>query len=735
MLQDDTEASETAARLQLQDLRQSTLTLFLATVFVVPFLWLVHISAPEYQGGVADAAALATIASAGLAFGLKQKHFVLASWVFILGGCLAECFLLLIYTDSIIVTIIGGLLIISANAVLGARQALVAAFVVSLCQVVTLHFARDVSLTSALPFEWLVANGLVWGASYLAVRPLETTTAWSLAGWQRARDLLEETRRRREELYGVVRSLEEASYRIERMNNELLLAKNQADEARASKSHLAATVSHELRAPLNLILGFSQLIALYPEKYGAPLPASYYADIDIIYRNSQYLVALIDDILDISRIEAERLPLVKDRVDFQADIVDKVVAAVGGLAERKGLYLQQRIPADLPWVLADPVRMRQTLTNLVINAIRFTETGGITVSVERAEQALIVSVNDTGIGISREHLPKLFQEFSQIVQTGTHEAGGTGLGLAISKQLVLLHGGEIWAESGIGRGTTIFFSLPLPNVPGAAIPFVTPPRSTARLHDICLVVHDDPDFVRLIARHVERYHVVGAAQPQDVARTVQDLHPAAIITSPGLAGRVKEQLEQLPYEIALISVNSRGPIGGRAFTQGVSYLSKPITNDMLRAIMGRADHGQAMTILIVDDDPDFVRLLADMLTLLPHRYRILRAHDGEQALGIMKETRPDLVFLDLVLPVLNGEQTLQAMREDPQLAAVPVVIMSAQILEEAIVKVVPPISLHAGPEMDPSKAAHVLTELIDAARPSYLQTEEADGRRGAGLPG
>jgi len=402
---DHSETTETSVRLQIQDLRQSTLTLFLASVLIVPFLWLFHVTAQGYECGAPDAAAWAAMTSAGLAMWLRKRYYKLACWVFIIGGSIAQSLMLTSYPGSALVVVTGGLLVIVANAVLDAYHGLISALIVTLSETIALKLSFSALFARPLHIEMFAINGLIWGASYLAGRPLATTTAWSLSGWQKTRDLLAAARRRREELYGVIHSLEEATYRIERMNNELLLAKHQADEARAFKARIAATVSHELRAPLNRILGFSQLIALYPEKYGEPLPSTYYADIDVIYRNSQHLVALIDDILDLSRIEAERLPLVKDRVNFKFDVVDKVIAAVGSLAERKGLYLRQQVPDDLPWILADPVRIRQALTNLVINAIRFTESGGITVSVDRTEQTLIASVTDTGIGIAKEQLP------------------------------------------------------------------------------------------------------------------------------------------------------------------------------------------------------------------------------------------------------------------------------------------------------------------------------------------
>ncbi len=163
----------------------------------------------------------------------------------------------------------------------------------------------------------------------------------------------------------MVRALEEATYRIERMNNELIVARREAEEARALKARFVATVSHELRGPMNLILGFSRLMALSPKSYEQPLPRCYRADIHTIYRNCQHVLALVDDILDLSQIEAQRLPLVRDRVDLEDDVVRKAVGIVESLMERKGLTLRLELAGNLPWVLADQVRLRQALLNLL----------------------------------------------------------------------------------------------------------------------------------------------------------------------------------------------------------------------------------------------------------------------------------------------------------------------------------------------------------------------------------
>ena len=226
------------------------------------------------------------------------------------------------------------------------------------------------------------------------------------------------------------------------------------------------------------------------------------------------------------------------------------------------------------------------------------------------------------------------------------------------------------------------FSIPLPHSADSAITRATPSLSQAKPHEVCLVVHSNPAFVRLVARHIDKYRTVGVANADDLADVLEELYPCAVITSSDATAEVQRQLDRLPYEVPIIGLNAISPAGRRSTGGSVDFVSKPITISMLRAVMRKVDRGEDMTILVVDDDVDFVRLLTDMLTLLPHRYNILRAHDGREALEAMREVPPDLVFLDLMLPQMNGDETLEAMRQDSRLAEVPVVIMSAQATDD-----------------------------------------------------
>ncbi len=561
---------------------------------------------------------------------------------------------------------------------------------------------------------WL-CTAVIWavmGHLYRAVLQAEASAQWA---WSQVR----EARLRRGELSSVVHSLEEATFRIDRLNHELNQARLEAEVARSLKARFVATVSHEIRGPLNLILGFSRLMVLSPEHYGQALPPAYRADMDAVYRNSEHLAALIDDVIDLSQIEAERLPLVKEWVDLNKDVLTEAMSIVRPLAERKGLALRKEVGGSLPTLFADPVRLRQVLLNLLVNAVRFTQEGGITVAAAVREGVIQVSVQDTGAGIAEEDIPKLFKEFSQVHPSMLQADKGSGLGLSISKYLVELHGGNIWVESRQGLGTTVHFTLPLLEeevVRSYRLAERTMPAADAQN---LLVVHDDPYIVRLLARYLEGYRVVGTADEGQVCDLVDELHPCAVITTPGVGERLAALLCAAP-DVPLITCGLARSEEGRRLEGLLGYLVKPITPEMLFAVMRRVPARDRMQVLLVDDDPDAVRLLERLLTSLPRPYQILKAYDGEQALALMRDTVPDVVLMDLVMPHLDGQSAIERMRADERLRDVPVITVSARDMVEGTVTVGAPLSVSRREPVEIGQATQCLKAMIDAIRPSYV---------------
>jgi len=238
---------------------------------------------------------------------------------------------------------------------------------------------------------------------------------------------------------------------------------------RRAKEEFVANVSHELRTPLNMIIGFSEMIPELAHVYGVALPPALLSDIAAIRRNSQHLARLVDDVLDLSQVDAGRMALRKEWTSLR-EIVDEAILAVRALFESKGLSVETQIPSDLPEAFCDSTRIRQVMLNLLSNAGRYVKRGGVQVRVRQEQNELMVTVTDTGPGIAPADQQRLFQPFQQLESSLRHRSGGSGLGLTISKRFVEMHGGKMWLESQVGVGTTFGFSLPVqtPTVPALA---------------------------------------------------------------------------------------------------------------------------------------------------------------------------------------------------------------------------------------------------------------------------
>ena len=720
-------------RAELEHLQQGLLSVCLLVPLICGYLWFGYALMNKWPLGINTAPTLALFGALGAAHHLRRRHYRLACWVLLLGLTVFQALVAFGHPSPGSMAVGVGA-ILCANALLGTPQALLLAAVSWLTS--SLAYSAAVSAgasTGADAVDLLLVYSVTLGMAWLAARPLKTSVEWALTGWVRAERLVHETRERRAELYRVVRSLEEATYRIERMNEELVAARREAEAARALKARFVATVSHELRGPLNLILGFSRLIALSPEQYGVPLPTPYRADVDAIYRNSQHLATLVDDVLDLSRIEAERLPLVKDCTDLEEDVVRKAVEIVRPLADRKGLDLRMELAGGLPWILADQVRLRQALLNLLTNAIRLTERGRVTVRTQRQEDSIVVSVQDTGPGIPAEDMPGLFQDFCLLRHGRAREARGSGLGLSISRQLVELHGGQIWAESEKEVGTTFSFTLPLPGLQPLPGPLSRTREAPLPQADCptCLVVHEDPAIARLLARYLDGCRVVGVRQEKEAMILIEELHPAAILGSPEVAQRMYHRIEAAAYDVPVISCGLPGIDRGSGDEAILGYVVKPVAPDVLAAIMRQVECDGETTVLLVDDDPDAVRLLESMLLTVPRPYNLLRAYDGVQALQQMREVVPDVVFMDVVMPRLDGRETVARMRADERLRRVPVVIVSAQDgLEQGMV-LETPLSVFRRQPIEMATGAKCLRTFLDLVKPHYL----LDARDCAPSPG
>lgn len=713
--------SDEQLRSEMLDLRQSVLLGFLWGVLAIAWIWYAYNLAIERHFYFNSIIIIGISLASTITYRIHHYHYSTACSLLVFLMLLVHVMVVVAYPGP--VTVAAGLsLIIVANALQGHLWSLATTIATLSISLYAWRFSvRGPAFDVTVTLMAIVVYALTWVSCWLATRPLRTSVQWAISGWLHARESLEEVQKRRAELYRAVRALAEANSRIDRMNHELVMARAEAEAARAQKARFAAAVSHELRGPLSLILGFSRFMVLSPERYEEPLPPSYYPDVDAIYRNAQHMAALVDDVLDLAQIEVDRLPLVKDQVDLEVDVAQRAVDIVRPLAERKGLALYLEGAGDLPPVIADQVRLRQVLLNLLTNAIRATVQGEIVVKIQRRDDCLLVSVRDTGPGIAPEDIPRLFQGFSSVPYAERRQSRGSGLGLSISRELIVLHGGEIWVESELGVGSTFYLTVPLPGVrtSGALVrtPDLPHAQTTARS---CLIVHDDPGIIRFLARHMGGYRIVGAPDEREVVNLAEGIHPAAIVTSHERQEGVARVVSGLPYDIPLITCGLP-QLTNQGSLQGVAtYLVKPIMPDVIESVMRQLGRDGETVVLLVDDDPDAVRLLESLLMAVPRPYQILRAYDGVEALQQMRNVTPDVVFLDLVMPRMSGEEVIAEMRADARLSCVPIVAISAHDWAERPLSVATPISVYCRKEVGIGRMAHCLRALLDSLNAEYL---------------
>ncbi len=587
------------------------------------------------------------------------------------------------------------------------------------CVILVLLIARSGHVVApgdvALPIAFILLAALT---SWLSSRRLFTALQWALSMTLESRRNAEEARKRRAEVRGVLKSLDEAYARLERANEALIYAREAAEKAYRFKSEFVANVSHELRTPLNLIVGFSEMMATAPESYGGvALPSAYRGDVMAIYSSATHLADLINDVLDLSQIEAGRLPLSKEPADL-AEVIRASAAMVRGLAEAKGLRLTVDLPAGLPLLRLDRTRIRQVLLNLLTNATRYTERGWIRIRAAVEGQEVQVSIEDSGRGIAADKIARAFEAFSRLDEDEARQ--GSGLGLAVSKKFVELHGGMMWIESAMGRGTTVRFTLPIPDSGKEAELSLrrsaAPPRQPGAQPAI-LVLHDDPYALTLLRRYVEGYEFVPAATLEEAAAIIRQAPPAAIIGDAAAVegcGRIAQQLGLSDLPLLACPLPSPRHVG--ALLGAADYLLKPVARDDLLAALSRLPR-PPQTVLVVDDDPGFTRLVARVLGASNGEALVLEASGGQEGLAAARSRRPDVVLLDLLMPEVSGYDLLAELKRDQALAGIPVIIMSARPAEQEAVPLLGELRLARGAGFSVTQLLQLVQGLLPAVTP------------------
>jgi PAS domain S-box-containing protein len=473
---------------------------------------------------------------------------------------------------------------------------------------------------------------------------------------------------------------------LEKKIEEVQAANLKLQELDKMKDSFLSTVSHELRTPLTSIKSFAEILLTYDEDKETQREF-----LTIINEESDRLTKLINDFLDLSKIEAGRMQWETVALSL-TPVIQNAINITQAMAKKQNLNVVFNQVPDLPLVPGDKDRLVQVVTNLLSNSIKFTPEGGtITVGtrIESAEEKpamVVVSITDTGIGIAPENHALVFEKFKQVGDTLTNKPKGTGLGLPICKEIVEHYGGRIWVESTLGKGSTFSFSLPIAPPTEVKEPMIPEapeePVEAVKEGESVLVVDDDANIRRFLTYELKNkgYKVFEASSGKEAIDLAREHHPDLItldVQMPDISGFdvtavLKNDDETKDIPVLILSVIEDKE---KAYKLGANdCLAKPFTKKKLIAKVNQLLIGTKKTILVVDDDKSLVKSIKYQLE---HRgYSTYVASDGKQALEKVGEHRPDLILLDIVMPNMNGYEVLKALKSRPETADIRIVLMT-----------------------------------------------------------
>jgi len=505
-----------------------------------------------------------------------------------------------------------------------------------------------------------------------------------------------------EGMLNLVEDLNNSKYELEKKALELEEMNIKIQEATRLKSQFLANMSHELRTPLNSIIGFTGIIL---QGIVGELNDEQNKQLNMVYESAKHLLGLINDILDLSKIEAGKIEIIPAQFDVK-ELIGTVEKMISPMIEEKGLILEVAISEDIPATICnDKNRIKQVLINLLSNATKFTETGQISMAVRSSMlvpgssleyfkkeelSSIVFSVTDTGIGIKPEHLPNVFDEFKQIEGPLKEKPTGTGLGLAISKNIVEMMGGRICAESEYGKGSRFQFTIPIKEIAEAKRPPVISPEALDPNKKLVLTIDDEVEAQEIVKTYLktEGYEVIQAYNAMEAMELAKKYHPFAItldIVMPGKDGwdilhELKKDPKTKSIPVICISILDNREMG--ISLGAIEYMVKPINKDQLMEELQRLEEQfRIYDILIVDDEPQAIELLAQYLTA-EKRYIVRKAYGGKDGLSRVKEGRPDLIILDLMMPEVDGFEVIRNLKKSEETKDIPIIIVSAKKLTQ-----------------------------------------------------
>lgn len=485
------------------------------------------------------------------------------------------------------------------------------------------------------------------------------------------------------------------------------------------KNEFVSTVSHELRTPLTSIKGYIDLIL---DGEAGEINEIQREFLSIVKQNSDRLVELINDMLDISRIESGRIHLKIQPLDL-CDLIAGAVDTFQAVSDQSGHKLLPKAPHDLPKAAGDRDRVGQVLMNFISNAIKYSPEGGsVTVKARQDGDMVTVSITDQGIGIAKEDQAKLFTKFYRVDSSLTREIGGTGLGLSICKSIIELLGGRVGVKSSAGKGSTFWFSLPLASKDLVRTPGLEGPGAAG---GTVLVVDRDPEIANLVETYLVRqgYDVVKAHNAEEALEKAIEVRPRVITLDVmlddgdgfDLLQRLKDTPETSTIPVLVLSIVCDE---GRSCRLGAAeYLEKPIDKNRLTTIIDDlVGSVAAPVVLVVDDDRNIVDLLCR--NLKAKGFSVLAAYDGAEAMAALRKKHPDLILLDLQMPVMDGYQVIEKVKTDPATKDIPIVVMTAHQIDRSRIDI---LGL-AQQKVDKPFSAEELARRVEA----LLETMEVD---------
>ncbi len=602
----------------------------------------------------------------------------------------------------------------AARPVVGAPWAVVVEFSSSLVSAPAIQFLKRLALIASV----LLGSALaVWGvASRQISRPLRdlTEAAEAVASedfscrvevkrqdelgrlatafntmvgrLQEAKDRLEDKVAER------TRSLQQTIEQVRAGEARLKEAKEAAERANHAKSDFLAKMSQEVRTPLNSIIGFSEVLE---EQTFGPLNQRQTRYVGNVLTSGRRLLELINDILDLSKIEAGHMELLLQQVSVPTAL-SEARTLVTPLADRKRIGVELTVEDGIPQVAADPTKLMQIMCNLLSNAIKFTPDGGRVsivarpcVVTPRGPRAVEIAVSDTGIGISVKDHVRIFEEFEQVDSSYARTQEGTGLGLALTRRLVELHGGQLWVESELGVGSTFTFTLPVPSIgvdlgdqPSELLPEANSDGT------LVLTIEDDDRARELLRHYLERegYRVAEAPTGDVGIGLARELSPAVItldIMLPGKHGfevlaNLKADAATTDIPVVVVSMTEDRELG--LSLGAVDWLVKPTKSEdfisAVRRAAGQTASTRQPTALVIDDESAAIQLVRDMLSYIG--FRVVTAEGGWDGIARARDARLDIIILDLRMPDLDGFEVARQIRASPEGKEVPIVVFSAK---------------------------------------------------------